>query len=153
MDRHGKAWASNCKTNLAWIGSDQPGPEGPSAVRQRLARHSMARKGPAQLVKIGSVRLCMGIKRQPREIWRETRRKVWERDGHKCTHCDKHQDLKECHIDHIQSGRHGKNEMINLRTLCRRCHVLRLDHRHQGMIAKALKDGIIPPNWRELVWE
>jgi hypothetical protein len=31
--------------------------------------------------------------------------------------------------------------------------VLRADLRHRGMIAKALKDGIIPPKWRELVWE
>ena len=37
--------------------------------------------------------------------------------------------------------------------LCRRCHVLRADKRHRGMIANALRDGIIPPNWRELVWE
>jgi hypothetical protein len=44
--------------------------------------------------------------------------------------------IDECHIDHIQSGKRGSNEMPNLRTLCRRCHVLRADHRHQGMIAK-----------------
>jgi hypothetical protein len=31
-------------------------------------------------------------------------------------------------------------------------HVLRADHRHRGMVANALKLGIIPPNWRELVW-
>jgi len=42
---------------------------------------------------------------------------------------------------------------ISLRTLCRRCHVLRKDMRHRGMIASALRDGIIPPDWRGLVWE
>ena len=90
--------------------------------------------------------------RQPREVWRETRRKVWERDNGQCQHCDKPVTLNACHIDHIRSGKHGTNEMSNLRTLCRRCHVLRADMRHRGMIANALRDGIIPPNWRELVW-
>jgi hypothetical protein len=28
-----------------------------------------------------------------------------------------------------------------------------VDPRHRGMIANALKLSIIPPNWRELVWE
>lgn len=43
--------------------------------------------------------------------------------------------------------------MNNLRTLCRRCHVLRSDRRHRGMIAGALRDGIIPADWRREVWE
>jgi 5-methylcytosine-specific restriction endonuclease McrA len=95
----------------------------------------------------------MPKKRQPREQWNETRRRVWERDGKKCIRCLTPQVLRECHIDHIRSGKLAGNEMSNLRTLCRRCHVLRADKRHRGMIANALRDGIIPPNWRELVWE
>ena len=47
----------------------------------------------------------------------------------------------------------GTNELTNLRTLCRRHHCLRADHRHRGMIAGALRDGVIPPNWRGLVWD
>jgi hypothetical protein len=31
--------------------------------------------------------------------------------------------------------------------------VLRADRRHQGMIAAALRAGIIPADWRRLVWE
>ena len=95
----------------------------------------------------------MPKKRQPREIWLETRRKVWERDGGQCVHCHASVTLEVCHIDHIQSGKNATNHLSNLRTLCRRCHVLRADKRHRGMIASALRDGIIPPNWRELVWE
>lgn len=57
------------------------------------------------------------------------------------------------HIDHIQSDKNATNTDENLRLLCRRCHMLRSDFRHRGMIAQALKDEIIPPNWRELVWE
>lgn len=95
----------------------------------------------------------MGVRRQPKEVWDETRKRVWERDGCKCFHCTRLLSLKECHIDHIKSGRYGSNKMENLRVLCRKCHVLRLDFRHRGMIANALRDGIIPPNWRQLVWE
>ena len=96
----------------------------------------------------------MGIKRQPRDVWlKNTRPKVFERDAGKCVRCSISVTLNTCHIDHIQSGRKGSNHIKNLRTLCRRCHVLRADMRHQGMTAGALRDGIIPPNWRELVWE
>lgn len=90
--------------------------------------------------------------RQSTEIWRDTRSRVWERDGHKCVRCNRELTLRECHIDHIKSGKLGTNEMFNLRTLCRYHHVLRADVRHRGMIAGALRDGIIPDNWRELVW-
>ena len=99
--------------------------------------------------------------RQPKEVWDETRCKVWKRDKGICQSplqpplCKGKQGeltLEACHIDHIKSGKHGTNEMSNLRTLCRCCHVLRADMRHRGMIASALRDGIIPPDWRELVW-
>jgi len=94
----------------------------------------------------------MPMKRPPKEIWQQLRKIVWERDGGKCKHCHEPVDLNKCHIDHIRSGKLGTNKLSNLRTLCRCCHVLREDGRHRGMISKALKDGIIPPNWRELVW-
>lgn len=94
--------------------------------------------------------------RPPREIWRETRRRVLERDGYRCvgpTCGNVSLTEKTAHIDHIISGPFGTNKMSNLRSLCRRCHVLRLDFRHRGMIANALRDGIIPINYRELMWE
>ena len=91
--------------------------------------------------------------RQPAEVWRATRARVWDRDAGICQHCGISVSLRRCHIDHIRSGKLAGNEMSNLRVLCRRCHVLRADHRHRGMIASALKAGIIPPNWRELVWD
>ena len=95
----------------------------------------------------------MPKRRQPREIWQETRGIIWERDGRKCVHCGAPVTLETCHVDHIRSGKLAGNEKSNLRTLCRRCHVLRADNRHRGMIAKAIEDGIIPPDWRPLVWE
>ena len=95
----------------------------------------------------------MPKKRQPREIWDETRKRVLERDGHVCMRCGDPLTVGTAHIDHIQSGKHGSNHMSNLRALCRRCHVLRADPRHRGMVARALRDNIIPPDWRSLVWE
>lgn len=95
----------------------------------------------------------MPRKRQPREIWKQTRLFILERDGFKCVRCGADVLVSTAHVDHIKSGKHGTNHVSNLRTLCRRCHVLRADFRHRGMIANALRDGIIPPNWRELVWE
>lgn len=95
--------------------------------------------------------------RPPIEVWRNLRRLVWERDGGHCQgpYCKNAPPLplNRCHIDHIQSGKRGSNAPKNLRVLCRRCHVLRADMRHRGMIAAALRDGIIPPNWRRFVWD
>lgn len=101
----------------------------------------------------GKVR--MPKKRQPKEIWLETRKRIYERDGWLCQYLmGKHPvSLDECHIDHIRSGKLGTNADSNLRTLCRKHHTLRADPRHRGMIASALKAEVIPPNWRELVWE
>lgn len=95
----------------------------------------------------------MPRKRQEREIWRDTRIRVLERDGYACVRCSTSVTIETAHIDHIRSGKLGTNHLTNLRTLCRRCHVLRSDFRHRGMISKALSDGIIPTNWRELVWD
>jgi 5-methylcytosine-specific restriction enzyme A len=67
--------------------------------------------------------------------------------------CRKPQEITECHVDHIVSGKRGTNALANLRVLCRRCHVLRSCNRHQGMIAAAIEDGIIPADWRPLVWD
>lgn len=81
------------------------------------------------------------------------------RDGHKCVRCgtpvttDKGK-RNSAHTDHIQplsSG--GTNAIDNLRTLCARCHVLRVDPKHRGMIAEALAKGIIDHNWRDEVWK
>ena len=95
----------------------------------------------------------MPKKRQPREIWQVTRLKVLERDNYKCVRCKCILTVKTAHIDHIISGKRGSNHISNLRALCSRCHTLRADMRHRGMVAKALRDKIIPHNWRELVWE
>jgi len=92
-------------------------------------------------------------KRLARELWQQKRLRVLERDGWQCVRCHVPLTVTTAHIDHIRSGKLGTNQMSNLRTLCRRCHVLRADHRHRGMTAQALRDGLIPANWRTLVWD
>lgn len=101
----------------------------------------------------------MSRRRIPHEIWRAVHRpEAWARDDGRCQgpYCAGALPipLEEAHIDHIVPlSRGGSNNKTNLRTLCRRCHVLRADNSHRGMIAAALRDGIIPANWRPLVWE
>jgi 5-methylcytosine-specific restriction protein A len=65
---------------------------------------------------------------------------------------------RACHIDHIVPlwrgvAAGGTNADENLRTLCRRCHVLRIDPGHRGMIAEALKRGVIGPDYRDHLWD
>lgn len=97
----------------------------------------------------------MPKRRPPREVWQALRQEIWERDGGLCQYpFGAHPvALHEVHIDHIVSGKRATNARSNLRTLCRYHHVLRADHRHRGLIARALRDGVIPPNWRQLVWD
>jgi 5-methylcytosine-specific restriction enzyme A len=92
---------------------------------------------------------------QPRIIWQETRRRIWERDQGMCQYpYGKHPvALEEAHIDHIRSGLLGTNDPANLRTLCPYHHALRADSRHRGLTAWALRKGILPANWRELIWD
>jgi 5-methylcytosine-specific restriction endonuclease McrA len=53
----------------------------------------------------------MPRKRQDRELWQKTRRRVWERDGGMCQYpYGKHPvSLDQAHIDHIRSGKLGTN--------------------------------------------
>lgn len=95
----------------------------------------------------------MPQKRLSRELWRAKRERVLRRDAYRCVRCQSELSARTAHIDHIQSGKLGTNRMSNLRALCVRCHALRADGRHRALTAKAVRDGLIPANWRELVWE
>lgn len=99
-------------------------------------------------------------KRLDTDTWAGTRRRIWQRDQQRCQgpYCTdkppRSLPLEQAHIDHIlELSKGGDNSDANLRTLCRRCHCLRANITHQGMIAAALREGIIPPNWRQYVWE
>jgi len=94
--------------------------------------------------------------RPPPEIWQVLRWQVWRRDRGLCQgpYCGGQPPLPldGCQVDHRRSGKLAGNALANLRVLCRRCHTLRLDARHRGMVAGALKAGLIPPDWRRFVW-
>jgi len=100
------------------------------------------------------------IRRPPKEVWQETRERIWGRDRGRCQgpYCQEKEiyslAIEEAHIDHIvevsRGGRHGDE---NLRTLCRGCHTLRASPAHRGMISGALREGVIPADWRSRVWE
>src|SRR5690349_4498358 len=88
------------------------------------------------------LRYSMPKSRQPPEIWNRTRQRIWTRDGKKCVRCGVRLLLRDCHIDHLESGKKGTNQDCSFQTLCRRCHALRLDFRHRGMTHRALRDGL-----------
>lgn len=48
---------------------------------------------------------------------------VLERDGHQCTKCAETKGLIVHHIDHSGSSEKPNNDMSNLTTLCRSCHM------------------------------
>jgi 5-methylcytosine-specific restriction endonuclease McrA len=101
----------------------------------------------------------MALKRQPGAIWQVTRRRIWARDRGRCQgpYCRDRPawslPLRQAHVDHILSGWRGTNRDRNLRVLCPRCHALRRDRRHRGLIHRALRRGLIPPNWRDYLWD
>lgn len=82
--------------------------------------------------------------------WFPIREQVLTRDENKCTRCGENHMLEVDHIRPISLG--GSNSLENLRTLCFRCHCLRLCPSHRGMISKGLALGIIDENWRNQVW-
>ena len=86
----------------------------------------------------------MPKKRQPKEIWLETRVTVLERDGYQCVRCLTSLAVGTAHIDHIQSGKRGTNNLTKLTSLCQCCHIFHAGNCHQGVVAAALRDSIIP---------
>ena len=121
------------------------------------ARHGQARHGRGGVAPAAQT-LMRWHRRPPQELWAQIRAAVWGRDEGRCRgpYCvgASPLPLETVHIDHIVPLSHGgSNHLDNLRTLCRRCHTLRADNAHRGLIQAALRDEVIPPDWRGLVWE
>ena len=72
--------------------------------------------------------------------WKEVRAKVLNRDNFTCCKCNKTlaeltalgRHLEVDHIIRFADG--GTNALINLQTLCNRCHENRLNHRHMRVM-------------------
>ena len=58
-----------------------------------------------------------------RSAWARLRRSVLERDGYRCRSCGKAGILEVHHVQDLQHG--GTNDLDNLETLCRGCHIAR----------------------------
>lgn len=74
-------------------------------------------------------------------IWK----KVFERDGNKCTLCNSDHDLCIDHILPVTKG--GKSKLDNLRVLCRSCNTLE-GHRGRNLIPGLLKIREYMKKWR-----
>ena len=53
--------------------------------------------------------------------WRAARKLALNRDGYRCRDCGKAGMLEVHHIQSLSKG--GDNELTNLRTMCRSCHI------------------------------
>ena len=80
---------------------------------------------------------------------------VWERDGKQCVRCN-HElpDFRDSRTDAIRTLTAGEADHENLRTLCVACYVLRGTARRwrTANIGMMISTGVLPANWRELIW-
>ena len=53
--------------------------------------------------------------------WERVRRQALDRDGHRCQKCGRAGRLEVHHVLELAHG--GTNDMNNLNTLCRACHI------------------------------
>ncbi len=63
----------------------------------------------------------MAIKHNKRSLWDRAKENALERDGYKCCECGTWDLLTIHHIKTLASGA-PRDELMNLRTLCRPCH-------------------------------
>lgn len=60
---------------------------------------------------------------------------------------------EQSQADHIvPSSRGGDDTLINLRTLCPRCHSLREGKEHEALRKGLIKMGVLPRNVKDLLW-
>ena len=71
--------------------------------------------------------------------WRRRRAEVLDRDGWRCVKCGRPGRLEVDHIRPLRAG--GTDDVDNLRTLCRDCHL----ERHRKTVPPAVR------RWRKLV--
>ena len=79
-------------------------------------------------------------------------RRVHERDGRRCRRCHEPVAYGAAEFDLIDQSPTAPWSVSNMLVLCRRCSVLRLAN-GTGRIATALRDEVIPADWRPLVWD
>lgn len=95
------------------------------------------------------------VRRPESRVTQATKERLLERDGWKCVRCGMVLGKSTVRIDHIKTGYgwDGSSGDSNRRCLCRRCFALRAESRRNSEIGRCLRDGLIPPDWRPLVWD
>lgn len=84
------------------------------------------------------------------DAWNADGRSIWERDGKKCVRCERElPDCRDCRPDRV-AGETGEE----IRAFCVCCYILRGDARRwrTANIGAMVAAGILPRNWRDLVW-
>lgn len=61
--------------------------------------------------------------------------------------------LEACYVAQFKSAPLNREAEVTWHILCRRCYVLRANSLRVGLMASALGDDIIGPEWRSLVWQ
>ena len=61
--------------------------------------------------------------------------------------------LEACYVARLKSAPLNRETEATWHILCRRCYVLRADSLRVGLIASALGDDMLGPEWRALVWQ
>ena len=104
-------------------------------------------------------------KRQSPKLWAKTRVRIFKRDRGECQSpeyahpkkvglCQRKMSLSQCHIDHIiPLAKGGTNRANNLRVLCPICHALRADKTHAMLRLGMFADGLLPANYKNLLWD
>jgi len=87
-------------------------------------------------------------KRWPKETWQMTRKNTAECDQPTCLRYTLEVNRSSAQWDQLISEKLGINKSENVHTLYGRCHLIEEHHRHRMMIIKALKNGVLCPNWR-----
>ena len=66
-------------------------------------------------------RMSRHHRKTPNRSWALIRQQVLDRDKHRCRECGKAGRLEAHHVLELQDG--GSNDLDNLSTLCRGCHI------------------------------
>ena len=75
---------------------------------------------------------------------------AWERDGKRCVRCNRDlPNFGDCRIDQVETV-----EGCGLGAFCVACYILRGDAKRwrTANIGAMVAAGILPKNWRDLVW-
>lgn len=83
------------------------------------------------------------------DINKETKNKVWERDGHRCIICHSPFAMPSCHF--IPRSKGGLGIEQNIVTLCARCHMMTDQSEHRKFMLNKIENYLMHQykNWNK----